>query len=62
MKFVVEKDCSVSNVAIVKGVDPSLDSEALRVVSSLPKFEKPGIKAGEKVRVNYMLPISFALK
>jgi protein TonB len=62
VRFVVEKDGSISEVAIEKGVDPALDAEAVRVVSSLPKFEKPGIKAGEKVRVQYMLPITFALK
>jgi protein TonB len=62
VRFVVEKDGSVTGVAIEKGVDPTLDAEAVRVVSSLPKFEKPGIKAGEKVRVQYMLPITFALK
>lgn len=62
VRFVVEKDGSVTGVAIEQGVDPTLDAEALRVVSSLPKFEKPGIKGGEKVRVHYMLPITFALK
>jgi len=62
VKFIVEKDGSVSEVDIAEGVDPILDAEAVRVVSSLPKFEKPGIKAGEKVRVWYMIPITFALK
>lgn len=62
VKFIVEPDGSVSEVAIEKGVDPILDAEAVRVVSSLPRFEKPGIKAGEKVRVWYMLPITFSLK
>ncbi len=62
VKFIVETDGSVSEVGIERGVDPILDAEAVRVVKSLPKFEKPGIKAGEKVRVNYMLPITFALK
>ncbi len=62
VKFVVEKDCSVSKVEILQGVNPSLDAEALRVVNSLPKFEKPAIKAGVPVRVNYTIPIMFALK
>lgn len=62
VKFIVEKDGSVTGVTIEKGVNPLLDAEAVRVVSSLPKFEKPAIKAGEKVRVQYMLPITFALK
>jgi TonB family protein len=60
--LVVEKDCSVSNVVVLKGVDPLLDAEAVRVVSALPKFEKPGKQGGEKVRVNYMIPITFTLK
>jgi TonB family protein len=61
VKFVVEKDCSVSQVEITQGVSPLLDAEALRVVKSLPKFEKPAKKAGETVRVQFMLPITFAL-
>jgi len=62
VKFVVEKDGSVSNVGVEQGVDYLLDSEAYRVVSSLPKFEKPAIKNGKEVAVQLMLPISFALK
>ncbi len=61
VKFVVEKDGSVSKVEVEKGVDPALDAEAVRVISSLPKFEKPGKNSGELVRVQYILPISFAL-
>jgi TonB family protein len=62
VKFIVEKDCSVSNVAILEGVNPLLDTEAVRVVNTLPKFESPGFKAGAAVRVNYIIPITFALK
>jgi TonB family protein len=62
IKFVVEKDCSVSQVEVLEGVNPILDAEALRVVKSLPNFEKPAKKTGESVRVSYMLPIIFALK
>jgi protein TonB len=62
LKLVVEKDCSVSNVEVEKSVNSLLDAEAVRVVSTLPKFEKPGKKAGEAVRVQYMIPISFRLK
>jgi len=61
IKFIVEKDGSVSNAEILRGVNPSLDAESLRVVSSLPKFEKPGIQGGKAVRVNYMVPITFTL-
>ena len=62
VKLVVEKDGSVSHVAIITGVDPLLDAEALRVVSTLPKFEKPGILNRKPVAVNYMIPITFTLK
>jgi periplasmic protein TonB len=62
VRFVVEKDGSVSNVDIVKGADPQLDAEAIRVVKTLPKFEKPAKNGGEIVRVHYMVPIMFALK
>jgi periplasmic protein TonB len=61
VKFVVEKDCNISEVEVIKGVDPLLDAEAVRVVSSLPKFEKPGIQAGSPVRVQFILPITFTL-
>lgn len=62
VKFVVEKDCSVSKVEVMKGIDPLLDAEAVRVVNSLPKFEKPAKKDGVVVSVYYMVPITFALK
>jgi TonB family protein len=61
VRFAVEADGSVDKVSILKGVDPELDQEALRVVSSLPDFEKPGIKDARNVAVWYMIPISFAL-
>ena len=59
--FVVNKDGSVSNAKIARGVDPSLDAEALRVVSTLPKW-KPGKQRGVPVRVSYTVPISFKLQ
>lgn len=62
VRFVVEKDGTVTGAEVLKSVDPLLDAEALRVVSSLPKFEKPGIKDGKAVSVYYMIPISFALQ
>jgi protein TonB len=61
VRLVVEKDGSVSNVEVVKGVNPLLDAEAVRVVSSLPKFESPAKIDGAAVKVHYMIPISFAL-
>lgn len=62
VKFVVGKDCSVSDVSVLQGVEPSLDAEAVRVVKSLPKFEKPAKSKGKPVAVWYMVPITFALK
>lgn len=59
--FVVNKDGSVSNAKIARGVDASLDQEALRVVSTLPKW-KPGKQRGVPVRVSYTVPISFKLQ
>jgi periplasmic protein TonB len=62
VKFVVEKDGTVSNAEIIEGADPLLDEEALKVVKSLPAFAKPGKIGGKNVRVVFMLPISFVLK
>lgn len=62
VQFVINKDCSVSQVKVVKGVNPALDTEALRVVSSLPKYEKPARKSGNDVSVQFIIPISFTLK
>ncbi len=59
--FVVGKDGSVSNATIARGVDPSLDKEALRVVNKLPKW-KAGKQRGKPVNVSYTVPINFVLQ
>lgn len=59
--FVVEKDGSVTDVRVAKSVDPSLDKEAVRVVSSMPKWI-PGKQNGSAVRVKYTLPVTFRLQ
>lgn len=59
-KMIIEKDGSVSNIEIIRKVDPALDSEAIRVLKSLPKF-RPGQQHGEAVRVMYNIPIYFKL-
>ena len=59
--FVIERDGSVSDVRIIKSVDPSLDKEAIRVVSSMPKWI-PGRQNGQMVRVKYNLPVTFRLQ
>ena len=60
VQFVVEKDGTITNTKVVRGVDPDLDAEALRVVNQSPKW-KPGKQKGEAVRVKYTLPIMFRL-
>jgi protein TonB len=59
--FVVGKDGKVSNATIARGVDPSIDKEALRVVNSLPAW-KPGKQRGKPVNVSYTVPINFVLQ
>ncbi|MDD4190678.1 MAG: TonB family protein [Mangrovibacterium sp.] len=61
VNFVVDKDGSVTAAKVARGVDPSLDKEALRVVNSLPKW-KPGMQRGKPVKVSYTVPISFVLQ
>ena len=58
--FVVEKDGSISNVKVLRGIGGGCDEEAVRVISSMPKW-KPGIKDGKPVRVSYMMPLTFKL-
>jgi protein TonB len=62
IRFEIKDDGSVDKVSILKSVDPELDMEAIRVVKSLPGFEKAGIKDGKPVAVWYMVPINFVLK
>lgn len=61
VQFVVERDGSVSQVRVVRGVDPSLDKEAQRVISSMPKWI-PGKQNGSAVRVKYTVPVTFRLQ
>ncbi|MBP7506797.1 MAG: TonB family protein [Prolixibacteraceae bacterium] len=61
VQFVVDRDGGISNARIARGIDPSLDQEALRVVNNLPKW-KPGMQRGKPVRVSYTVPINFQLQ
>jgi periplasmic protein TonB len=61
VRFCVTSKGGVSQVSILKGVDPELDAEAIRVVNTLPPF-KPGKQGGKPVPVWYMVPITFTLK
>ncbi|MFC0875413.1 TonB family protein [Saccharicrinis sp. FJH2] len=60
INFIVEEDGSLSNIEVKRGVDPSLDKEAVRVIKAMPKW-KPGVQRGKRVRVSFMLPINFVL-
>ena len=60
VKFVVGRDGSVSRAEVVRGVDPALDREALRVVNSMPKWN-PGMNNGQPANVWFQLPITFKL-
>jgi protein TonB len=59
--FTVNADGSVTDVQVVRPVDPNLDKEALRVLKLLPKF-KPGEQRGKPVRVKYSVPVRFRLQ
>ena len=61
IKFVIEKDGSISNVNIIRGVCPELDHEAKNVIASMPKWI-PGKQNNTPVRVSYTVPVYFALK
>ncbi len=59
--FVVNRDGTVVDAEVVRGVDPSLDKEALRVINTMPKWT-PGKQRGKPVRVKYTVPITFRLQ
>ena len=60
LKFIVEKDGSLSDSTVIHSVHPMVDREALRLVGQMPKWN-PGKRAGIPVRVRYCLPIKFKL-
>lgn len=59
-QFVVDKDGSVTDIQVLRSVYPSLDREAVRVISIMPKWE-PGVQHGKKVKCKFTLPIVFKL-
>ena len=61
LRFCVTANGNVDRVSVLRGVDPEIDAEAIRVASSLPAF-KPGKQGGKPVAVWYMVPITFSLK
>lgn len=60
VSFVVGKDGHISDVTVLRSVDPSLDKEAIRVVRNMPRWT-PGKQGGEPVKVRYNVPVSFRL-
>lgn len=60
IQFVVNKDGSIVDPKVLRSVDPSLDKEAMRVVTSMPKWT-PGRQRGKPVRVRFTLPVTFRL-
>ena len=61
VQFVVNQDGSIVDPVVMRSVDPYLDKEALRVISSMPKW-KPGMQRGKAVRVKYTVPVTFRLQ
>ncbi|MDO5314840.1 MAG: M56 family metallopeptidase [bacterium] len=61
VSFVIEKDGSVNEVKVMKGIGGGCDDEAVRVIKAMPKW-KPGKQEGKPVRVSYMMPITFKLQ
>jgi periplasmic protein TonB len=58
LTFIVEKDGSVTNVTVLKGVDPLLDDVAVKAISDSPKWS-PGLQRGQPVRVRFQIPLDF---
>lgn len=61
VQFVVKKDGSITDAKVVRGVDPSLDKEALRIINLMPKWT-PGKQRGKAVNVKYTVPVMFRLQ
>lgn len=61
ISFVVERDGSITDVRVAKSVDPSLDKEAMRVISGMPRWQA-GMQNGSPVRVKYNVPVAFRLQ
>ncbi|MDD3320532.1 MAG: energy transducer TonB [Paludibacter sp.] len=59
-QFLVNKDGTIDDISVIRGVDRNLDKEAIRVIQSMPKWN-PGKQRGKAVKVRYTLPITFRL-
>jgi protein TonB len=61
MNFVINELGGIENIVVVRGVDPALDKEAIRVIKKMPKWQ-PGKQRGKAVKVSFSLPINFQLQ
>ena len=59
--FVVDTDGSLKNIEVIRGIDPSLDREAVRVIREMPKWN-PGVQNNMAVAVKYTVPVTFRLQ
>ena len=59
--FVVDTDGSLKDIKVVRGIDPSLDKEAVRVIREMPKWN-PGVQNDMAVAVKYTVPVTFRLQ
>ena len=59
--FVVNTDGTISDVQVIRSIDPLLDKEAVRVIGLMPKWS-PGVQQGKNVRVRYTIPVRFKLQ
>ena len=62
VQFVIEKDGSVSDYKVVKGISPSLDAEAMRVAKMIPNKWVAGKNKGKAVRCHFTIPVVFGLR
>lgn len=60
VQFLINKNGAISDASVLRGVDPALDAEAVRLVNSMPKW-KPGMQKGKAVTVKYTVPVLFKL-
>jgi len=61
VEFIIEKDGSISNVKVISGIDPLLDTEALRVINNSPAIWTPAEMRGKAIRLLYRFPVIFEL-
>ena len=57
VEFIIEKDGSISNITVIRGADPMLDREAVRVITNLPHIA-PATQRGKPVRMRFIMPIT----